>query len=181
MIVAQNHKTIWTVGHSNLLLEEFISLLNSFGIQALADIRRLPGSRKYPWYNQAELSLSLEKNKIRYIPFSGLGGRRSPAPHSKNIVWQNKAFRGYADYMETAEFREAIRQLELIASVERLAYMCAEAVWWRCHRALVSDYLKAHGWTVIHIMGKGKGTEHPYTAPARPYHGELFYNNDDIP
>ena len=82
---------------------------------------------------------------------------------------------GYADYMETEEFKEAIRQMEKTASAERLAYMCAEAVWWRCHRALVSDYLKAHGWKVVHIMGKGKETEHPYTSPARPVQGELFY------
>jgi uncharacterized protein (DUF488 family) len=82
---------------------------------------------------------------------------------------------GYADYMETQEFREAIEQLEELASIERLAYMCAEAVWWRCHRALVSDYLKVHGWKVVHILGKGKGTEHPYTSPARLDQGKLFY------
>lgn len=85
---------------------------------------------------------------------------------------------GYADYMETEEFRAAIRELEKIASAERVAYMCAEAVWWRCHRSLVSDYLKVHGWEVLHIMGSGKGTEHPYTAPARTIQGELFYPED---
>ncbi len=178
--MALEDKTIWTIGHSNLLVEEFISLLGSFSIQVVADIRRLPGSRKYPWYNQTELNLSLQKNGIRYIHFPGLGGRRSPVPNSKNIVWRNKAFMGYADYMETEEFRKAIQQLELIAFAERLAYMCAEAVWWRCHRALVSDYLKAHGWKVVHIMGKAKGTEHPYTSPARTYQGELFYTKDDL-
>jgi uncharacterized protein (DUF488 family) len=178
--MAREDKTIWTIGHSNLILEEFISLLDSFSIQAVADIRRSPGSRKYPWYNQTELNFSLRKKDIRYVHFPGLGGRRTPLPDSKNTAWRNKAFMGYADYMETEEFREAIQQLELMASVERVAYMCAEAVWWRCHRALISDYLKAHGWKVIHIMGKGKGTEHPYTSPARLYQGELFYSRDDI-
>jgi uncharacterized protein (DUF488 family) len=173
--MAQEGKTIWTIGHSNLKLEEFNSLLDSFGIQAVADIRRLPGSRKHPWYNQTELNISLQKKGVHYVHFPGLGGRRTPLPNSKNIAWHNKAFMGYADHMETEEFREAIEELELIASAERVAYLCAEAVWWRCHRALVSDYLKAHGWRVIHIMGKGKGTEHPYTSPARPCQGELFY------
>jgi uncharacterized protein (DUF488 family) len=180
MSMAREDKTIWTLGHSNLILEEFISLLDSVSIQAVADIRRLSGSRKYPWYNQTELNFSLQKKGVRYVHFPGLGGRRAPLPDSKNTAWRNKAFMGYADYMETEEFREAIRQLEIMATVERVAYMCAEAVWWRCHRALVSDYLKAHGWKVIHIMGKGKGTEHPYTSPARPYQGELFYIKDDI-
>ncbi len=180
MCMTQEDKTIWTIGHSNLVLEEFVSLLHSFSIQVVADIRRLPGSRKYPWFNQDELNLSLGKNSVRYIHFPGLGGHRTPMPNSKNIIWRNKAFMGYADYMETEEFREAIKRLELIASVERVAYMCAEAVWWRCHRALVSDYLKVHGWTVVHILGKGKGTEHPYTTPARAYQGELFYTKDDI-
>ena len=176
MSIAQEDKTIWTIGHSNLLLEEFLPLLETFRIQVVADIRRLPGSRKYPWFNQAELNLSLQKDGIRYIHFPDLGGRRTPRPDSKNTAWRNKAFMGYADYMETKEFREAIQRLEQIALSERLAYMCSEAVWWRCHRALVSDYLKARGWKVIHIMGKGKGTEHPYTSPARPVQGELFYD-----
>ena len=106
-----------------------------------------------------------------------LGGRRKPRPDSVNTAWHNKAFMGYADYMETAEFKSAIESLEKIASKERLAYMCAEAVWWRCHRSLVSDYLKVHGWEVLHIMDIDKSTEHPYTSPARPVQGNLFYNN----
>jgi uncharacterized protein (DUF488 family) len=179
MAAAQEDKTIWTVGHSNLSLEAFVSMLDAFGIRVLADIRSLPGSRKYPWFNQTELSLSLQQSGIRYVHFPGLGGRRSPRPDSANTAWHNKSFMGYADYMETDEFTTAIQQLEGIASGERVVYMCAEAVWWRCHRSLVSDYLKVHGWKVIHIMGKGKGMEHHYTAPAKPIQGELFYTGDN--
>ncbi len=180
MTLAPLDKTIWTIGHSNLPLEEFFALLSAFSIQEVADIRRLPGSRKYPWYNQVELSLSLQRHGVGYVHLPGLGGRRTPRPDSKNTAWRNKSFVGYADYMETKEFRQAIGQLEEMASGERLAYMCAEAVWWRCHRALVSDYLKVQGWKVVHILGKGEGTEHPYTSPARLDQGKLFYAKDNL-
>ena len=105
-----------------------------------------------------------------------LGGRRKPRPDSVNTAWHNKAFMGYADYMETAPFKAAIEQLEQIATHEKVAYMCSEAVWWRCHRSLVSDYLKARGWEVLHIMDIGKSTPHPYTSPARVVQGDLFYD-----
>jgi uncharacterized protein (DUF488 family) len=104
-----------------------------------------------------------------------LGGRRKPQPDSVNVAWRHASFRGYADYMQTEAFHTAVRRLEQLASAGHLAYMCSEATWWKCHRALVSDYLKVHGWKVIHIMEKGKSVEHPYTAPAKPVQGQLFY------
>jgi len=151
-------------------------MLQSFGINMLADIRSLPGSNKWPHFNQLALTASLHAAGIQYIHMPGLGGRRRPRPDSVNTAWRNKAFMGYADYMETDEFKNAIAQLEGIARSQPTAYMCAEAVWWRCHRALVSDYLKAHGWEVCHIMDASKCTVHPYTSPARPVQGDLFYN-----
>jgi uncharacterized protein (DUF488 family) len=106
----------------------------------------------------------------------GLGGRRKPDKDSQNIAWRHPSFRGYADYMQTPEFKEQIEILERDATTKRTAYMCSEAPWWKCHRALVSDFLKVHGWKVNHIMEKGKITEHPYTSPARPMQGQLFYD-----
>ena len=176
--MSKENKTIWTIGHSTRSIDEFISLLKSFDIQLLADIRTLPGSNRFPHFNKPVLELSLHDVAIEYIHMPDLGGRRRPRSDSKNTAWRNKAFQGYADYMETDTFKNAIAQLEDLALKKRTAYMCSEAVWWRCHRSLVSDYLKVHGWIVMHIMDKGKSTEHPYTSPARPAQGDLFYNEE---
>ena len=167
---------IYTIGHSTRSIADFIAMLKSFDVQVLADIRSLPGSNKYPQFNQPVLDKSLKEAGIRYIHIPELGGRRKPRPDSVNTAWRNKAFMGYADYMDTPEFKIAIEKLEQIATGEILAYMCAEAVWWRCHRSLVSDYLKMRRWEVLHIMNIGKCTVHPYTAPARIKQGELFYD-----
>lgn len=160
------------------MLEEFIAMLKSFNIELLADIRSFPGSRKFPHFNKENLPASLAENNIEYIHLKNLGGRRKVNPDSCNTGWRVAAFRGYADYMETESFKKAIHELEQIASTKRVAYMCAEAVWWRCHRSLVSDYLKNEGWTVLHIMGVGKSTEHPYTAPAKIMNGKLNYGKE---
>jgi len=171
-------KIIYTIGHSTHTLEEFVAMLKSFNIELLADIRSFPGSRKFPHFNKENLPASLAENNIEYIHLRNLGGRRKVNPESCNTGWRVAAFRGYADYMETENFEKAIKELEQIASAKRVAYMCAEAVWWRCHRSLVSDYLKNEGWTVLHIMGVGKSTEHPYTAPAKIIDGKLDYSKD---
>ncbi|MGN6342473.1 MAG: DUF488 domain-containing protein [Ginsengibacter sp.] len=171
-------KIIYTIGHSTHMLEEFIAMLKSFNIELLADIRSFPGSRKFPHFNKENLPASLAENNIEYIHLKNLGGRRKVNPDSCNTGWRVAAFRGYADYMETESFKKAIHELEQIASTKRVAYMCAEAVWWRCHRSLVSDYLKNEGWTVLHIMGVGKSTEHPYTAPAKIMNGKLNYSKE---
>jgi len=171
-------KIIYTIGHSTHTLEEFVAMLKSFNIELLADIRSFPGSRKFPHFNKENLPASLAENNIEYIHLRNLGGRRKVNPDSCNTGWRVAAFRGYADYMETESFKKAIQELEQIASQKRVAYMCAEAVWWRCHRSLVSDYLKNEGWTVLHIMGVGKSTEHSYTAPAKIIDGKLDYSKD---
>lgn len=171
----KENKIIWTIGHSTRSLEKFVAMLHSSEIKLIADIRSYPGSRKFPQFNKEALEGSLQHNNIEYIHLKNLGGRRKAHPDSKNTSWWNLAFRGYADYMETNNFKTEIKNLEKIALKQRTAYMCSEAVWWRCHRSMVSDYLKVHGWKVMHIMGIENEDEHPYTAPARIIHGELSY------
>jgi uncharacterized protein (DUF488 family) len=171
-------KTIWTIGHSTRSIEEFIGMLKSFDIQLLADIRNFPGSRRYPHFNKENLEKSLHENGIRYEHLKALGGRRAPRADSRNTGWRVAAFRGYADYMETPEFNEALLKLEDLGMQYRVAYMCSEAVWWSCHRSLVSDLLKAKGWTVMHIMNTGKADEHPFTKAARIDEGRLTYTDE---
>jgi len=168
--------TIYTIGHSTHPIEVFISMLQSFSIQLVADIRNYPGSRRYPQFNKDNLENSLQQACIKYIHLKELVGRRKPLPNSINTNWRNEAFRGYADYMQTDEFKNAVAKLEDLASTQRTAYMCSEAVWWRCHRALVSDYLKVRGWKVMHIMGVGKSEEHPYTSAAKVVNGKIMYH-----
>jgi uncharacterized protein (DUF488 family) len=169
-------KTIWTIGHSTHTLEDFIAMLHSFKIKLLVDIRSYPGSRRYPHFNKENLALSLPQNGIAYLHLAKLGGRRKTNPDSKNTAWRHPAFRSYADYMESEDFKEGIRELMEVASNQNTAYMCSEAVWWRCHRSLVSDYLKHLGYTVMHIMSEKKAEEHPYTSPAKIVNGELKYD-----
>lgn len=169
-------KNIWTIGHSTRSLADFLKIVGSFQIEHVVDIRTLPGSRRYPHFNKELLSRSLEEAGILYTHFLELGGRRKPKMDSHNTAWRHPSFRGYADYMETSAFKEAIEKLERIALKERTAYMCSEATWWKCHRSLVSDYLKIAGWTVNHIMDSGKSTIHPFTSPARAAQGKLFYS-----
>lgn len=176
-----NAGIIWTIGHSTHSFDEFAGILRSFDIECVADIRSSPGSRKFPQFNRQALEITLPENDISYIHMKGLGGRRKVKPDSPNTNWRHPAFRGYADYMETKDFREAISELELLASGQRTAYMCSEALWWRCHRSMVSDWLKLHGWSVIHIKGKGKSQEHSYTSPARIVNGELMYSPQNVP
>ena len=166
---------IWTIGHSTHPLEEFLEWLHSHKMEALVDIRRYPGSRKYPHFNREALADSLPKNGIFYHHFENLGGRRKAKPDSVNQVWRHPSFRGYADYMETSEFKSTIEELKAIAAEKRTVIMCSEAVWWSCHRAMVSDYLKTEGWKVLHIMSPHKTTEHPYTKPAKIEDGKLVY------
>jgi uncharacterized protein (DUF488 family) len=167
--------SIWTIGHSTRPIDDFIELLTLFGINFLVDVRRYPGSKRYPQYNREALRETLLEYQITYTHLLELGGRRTPASDSHNTAWRHVAFRGYADYMETNEFLSAIGLLENIGSENRTAFMCSEAPWWRCHRSLISDYLKASGWEVLHIMGKAKAEEHPYTGPAVVIDGKLTY------
>jgi uncharacterized protein (DUF488 family) len=167
---------IWTIGHSTRTIDEFIALLNANHIRLLVDVRTLPGSKRCPQFNKETLAHSLGKAGILYEHFPELGGRRKPRDDSRNTAWRNASFRGYADYMETEEFRNGVERLrDLAGQAGSTAIMCAEAVWWRCHRSLISDYLKARGVEVIHIMAERKTEPHPYTSAARIVNGKLSY------
>ncbi|MBS1558434.1 MAG: DUF488 domain-containing protein [Bacteroidetes bacterium] len=172
--------TIYTVGHSTHRLVDFISILQSFQIKTVADIRHFPGSKKFPWFNKENIKETLSLNGIHYVHLLGLGGRRKVNKNSINNRWNNDSFRGYADYMETTDFENASNELQKLARKQPTAYMCSEAVWWRCHRAMVSDYLKAKGWKVLHIMATGKAEEHPYTSPARIAGDKVFYFDESL-
>ncbi|MBA2500133.1 MAG: DUF488 domain-containing protein [Chitinophagaceae bacterium] len=174
-MIKNQYKTIWTIGHSTRGLETFILLLQSFNIKCVVDIRHYPGSRRYPHFNKIELSESLLKINIHYMHLEQLGGRRKANPGSQNMAWRNAAFRGYADYMESIDFEKGIKLLEEMGLKESTAFMCSEAVWWRCHRSMVADYLKAKGWNVIHIMGLNNSIVHPYTSAAKLIDGKLNY------
>lgn len=167
--------SVWTIGHSTRPIEEFVELLASFRIGALVDVRTYPGSRRYPQFNKVQLAASLAEAGVEYHHAPELGGRRHAKPDSLNMAWRNEMFRGYADYMESDEFREGIGRLVGLATERRTAIMCAEAVWWRCHRSLIADYLKAKGITVLHIAAAAKSEEHPFTSAARIVRGELSY------
>lgn len=167
---------IWTIGHSTRGIDEFISLLSENEIKLLVDVRAFPGSKRYPQFNKEALAESLNAHGIRYEHFPELGGKRKSTPDSRNTAWRNASFRAYADYMETDQFQKGIaRLLDVAEKAGPPAIMCAEAVWWRCHRSLIADYLKARGLEVLHILGANKVEPHPYTSAARIENGELSY------
>ena len=172
--------TIYTIGHSTHSIEEFLAMLQSYDIKILADIRSLPGSRKFPQFDQQNLIISMAENEIQYLHFPDLGGRRKPKKDSKNTRWNNPSFTGYADYMTTVTFLNAVAELEKIASLKNTAIMCSEAVWWRCHRSMVSDYLKAKKWKVLHIMAIGKVQEHKYSSPAIIIGEHVIYSDEEL-
>ncbi len=166
---------IWTIGHSTRTFEEFLGLLKEHGIEAVADVRQFPGSRRYPQFNSENLLASLRRAGVGYVHFLELGGRRKVQPDSPNTAWRHPAFRGYADYMMTPPFRDGIERLLALAAGKRTAILCAEAVWWRCHRSMISDYLKVRGDDVIHILAPGKSQPHPMTSAAKIVDGRLSY------
>src|SRR6266699_6179501 len=173
--MAENRIDLWTIGHSTRSIEEFIEALESFRMQLLVDVRSFPGSRRYPHFGATQLSESLRQANIEYLHLPELGGRRRPRKDSQNIGWRNEGFRGYADFMETEGFREGTERLLALARDRRLVIMCAEAVWWRCHRSLISDYLKVKGVEVTHVIDATHSQSHPFTSAARVVDGQLSY------
>jgi uncharacterized protein (DUF488 family) len=167
--------TVWTIGHSTRSPDEFWHILSAHGIRQLVDVRSFPGSRRYPHFNKQRLSSFLRDHGVTYTHLPALGGRRSPQPNSPNTAWRNAGFRGYADYLMTEEFRGGIKQLLVLANENATAIMCAEAVWWRCHRSLIADYLKVRGVTVVHLLDVAHTEIHPYTTAARVVDGRLSY------
>jgi uncharacterized protein (DUF488 family) len=174
-VVLQPPAALWTIGHSTHPIEEFIDIVTSHGITRIADVRRFAGSRKFPQFNPDALAQSLTDAGVAYTPMPELGGRRKALKNTPHTAWRSEAFRGYADYMDTPEFTAAAESLAAIARSDRVAIMCSEAVWWRCHRSMIADYFKANGWEVLHIMGLGDAKEHPYTPVARIVDGLLTY------
>jgi uncharacterized protein (DUF488 family) len=170
---------IRTLGHSTRGLDEFTVMLSAYGIEAVADVRRFPASRKYPHFSQEYLPASLSSVGVEYLHVPELGGRRRPRPDSHNTVWRNESFRGYADHMETDRFRSGIESLLETARRKSTVIMCSEAVWWRCHRALIADFLKVRGVAVEHILNRDKSSDHPYTSAARVTGAGLSYVADE--
>lgn len=167
--------TVWTLGHSTRPLDAFLELLGRYRIEAIADVRRFPGSRRQPQYAQESLSASLAEHGIAYRWLPALGGRRRPQPDSPNTAWRNASFRAYADHIGSAEFAGGLDELLELAGRLRTAVMCAELLWWRCHRALIADVLRVRGIEVVHVLDAGKHTVHPYTSAARIVGGRLSY------
>ena len=166
---------VWTIGHSNHPLDAFLELLRGYRLEAIVDVRRFPGSRRQPQYGREHLCAALAEHGIAYYWLAALGGRRRPVPDSPNTAWRNASFRGYADYMGGEAFAGGLRELIERSRIERTTLMCAEALWWRCHRALIADALRVRGMEVVHILGAHKAVTHPYTAPARIVEGRLCY------
>lgn len=171
--------TVWTIGHSTRSFDEFTNLLQIYGIKAIADVRSFPGSRKYPHFGQELLAKALHERGFEYEWFRALGGRRRARTDSPNTVWRNMSFRGYADYMETPAFHTAVKELMKRTIHAHTALMCAEAVWWRCHRSIIADYLCVQGIEVVHILDDHHSKRHPMTTPARIMDGRLTYMQAD--
>jgi uncharacterized protein (DUF488 family) len=178
MAASKNPLTIFTIGHSTHPIEKFVELLQSNGVKQLIDIRTIPKSRRNPQFNSDALAASLHAAKIAYVHMKDLGGLRHPRKDSINTGWRNDSFRGYADYMQTEEFAEALARAIALAEKCPTALMCAEAVPWRCHRSLVSDALLARGIRVLEIISQAKPKEHEFTSFARVRGTQVTYPAD---
>jgi uncharacterized protein (DUF488 family) len=154
---------IFTVGHSTLPIERFITLLQTYGIERLADVRTVPRSRHNPQFNDTALAASLSVHNLEYVHMQSLGGLRHPRKDSLNTGWRNGGFRGYADYMQTTAFQDALETLIRMSGQKRIAIMCAEAVPWRCHRSLVADALSVRGVPVVEILSESNYRMHQLT------------------
>ena len=160
----------FTIGHSTHSLDELVALLERHGVQQVGDVRRAPHSRRHPQFNLESVAAELPRRGVGYRHLPALGGRRRPRPDSPNGGWENEAFRGYADYALSDDFAAGLAELCELAGARPTAVMCAEALWWRCHRRLIADRLTALGWAVCHIASDGGLTEHelPPFAVVRP-------------
>jgi len=166
---------VWTVGHSTHPLEAFVALVRTHGVTAIADVRKMPRSRRNPQFNIDTLPVSLGAAGLVYVHRPGLGGLRRERPDSINRGWKNPSFRAYADYMQTDEFARELDALVALGARERLAIMCAEAVWWRCHRSLIADALVARGEPVLHILTPERAEPHTLRDFARVDTGRVSY------
>ena len=171
--------TVFTIGHSTLAIDQFTATLSAYGIEQVADVRTIPRSRHNPQFNTDALAASLPAAGVTYVPFPALGGLRHSRSDSPNGAWRNESFRGYADHMQTAEFRGAIAELVGLASERRMAVMCAEAVPWRCHRSLIADALVVRGVPVVEILSESNCRAHVLTNFARVEGDRIIYPAGD--
>ena len=166
---------ILTIGHSTHAIDAFIGLLRAHGVSQLADVRRMPRSKRHPQFEKSALDASLASQGIVYRHFPDLGGMRKPLPDSMNTALQNESFRGYADHMQTEAFRNALLDLVQFSEVATTALMCAEAVWWHCHRKLLSDFLLVRGVQVRHILSTANAKSHELSEFARETPAGVIY------
>ena len=167
---------VWTVGHSTRSLDDFLATLAPYGIELVADVRRFPGSRAHPQFAQAALEAGLHGAGIEYLALPALGGRRRAREHAAGSGWRNEAFRGYAEHLASEEFAGGLFELTMAAGGMRTAVMCAEVLWWRCHRRMIADVLVARGEEVVHIMDATASQPHRLAPPARLVRGVLTYD-----
>ena len=173
--------TLYTIGHSTRSLDELMSALKTHGIATLVDIRAFPMSRRLPHFNHESLEGSLPEQSIRYIWMKALGGyRKATRKDSPHAALRNASFRNYADYTLTPEFEQAADELIQIADASRTACMCAERVYFRCHRMIVSDWLVAHGHEVLHIDAEGPVRPHKLSVEVKLIDGQMIYRGDSL-
>jgi uncharacterized protein (DUF488 family) len=172
---------IWSVGHGARLLGDFLAVLADARVAALADVRLAPGSRRHPHFGAGALEAALGDVGIAYVHLPTLGGRREPRADSPHRALRVAAFRGYADHMSSDEFARGYERLVSVARESRTAFMCAETLWWRCHRRLLADRLTVEGWTVTHLIAPGKGGPHVLWDAARTLDGHLVYDAGTLP
>jgi uncharacterized protein (DUF488 family) len=172
---------IWTVGHGARPLDEFIGILRAAEIKAIADVRLMPGSRRHPHFGANSLEAALGEIGITYVHLPELGGRRKPRADSPHRALRVAAFRGYADHMSSEEFARGYERLVSLARESRIAFMCAETLWWRCHRRLIADRLTIDGWTVTHLLAPGKSEAHTLWDAARIQDGHVVYDAGTLP
>jgi uncharacterized protein (DUF488 family) len=166
---------VWTVGHSTRSLDELTALVRAHGVRLIADVRKIPRSRRHPQWDSRTLPAALGAAGLGYRHLPGLGGLRRERPDSPNRGWRNPSFRAYADYMLTADFERELDDLVALSRAQPVAIMCAEAVWWRCHRSLIADALVARGEPVLHIMTAEHAEPHRLREFARVENGRVSY------
>lgn len=172
---------IWGIGHGARPIEELQATLEEAGIRTLVDVRSAPGSRRHPQFGGTALAASLDRAGIAYLHLPGLGGRREPHADSPHGALRVAAFRGYADHMATDEFARDYRRLSALARESRTAFLCAETLWWRCHRRMIADRLTVDGWDVTHLLRPGKSELHALWDAARIQDGHLVYDAGTLP
>ena len=167
--------TVWTIGHSTRTIEEFMAVLESYHIELVVDVRRFPGSRRLPQFGSEALEKSLVSAGIDYQWIPALGGRRRAAPDMENSAWTHPAFRSYSAHMMTEEFSDGLSELLMLSEGLNTAIMCAEVLWWRCHRRIISDVLVSLDVNVVHIRDESHSDNHRISPPARIAGGTLVY------